>query len=148
MISGGGPVVTALPLHSAAVGAGNDSDSVFAKGSRIPMRIDRAKLNRLLIGWYVEFWKKSLRKLALEPMRVLATLKSALLKLPLVASAGLFLASRSHVTPNSDTSVGCSNRGISSVVNFRFETSTFRNAYRYSTVVNGVAWSVNCIDPS
>src|SRR5216683_3102707 len=37
------------------VGAGKVSETVSRYGSRIPRRIERAKLNRRLIGWYVEF---------------------------------------------------------------------------------------------
>ncbi len=88
MISGVGPGAAVVAVHCVAVGGGNVSDTVLPNGSRIPIRIERAKLNRLLIGWYVEFWKKNLRKLALEPKLVLAMLKSALLKFPLLASAG------------------------------------------------------------
>src|SRR5713101_7334304 len=49
------------------VGAGKVSETVSRYGARIPKRMDRAKLNRRLIGWYVEFCKNNRRKLALEP---------------------------------------------------------------------------------
>src|SRR2546430_13328982 len=77
----------------------------------MPTRRDRAKLNRRLIGWYVEFWKMKRRKLALEPIFVSAMLKSALLKLPLVASAGLLRPSRAPVAPNCENSGGGLKKG-------------------------------------
>ena len=76
----------------------------------------------------MEFWKKNRRKLALEPKFVSASLKSALLKLPFEASAGLSRESRNHVTPNCETSVGWLKSGISSLRIFKLETPTRRNA--------------------
>ena len=58
MISAVGPGV-AFAVHSFAVGGGNVSDWVLANGSRIPMRMERAKLKRRLIGWYVILKEKS-----------------------------------------------------------------------------------------
>ena len=127
------------------------SDSVFANGSRIPIRIERAKLNRRLIGWYVEFWKKNRRKLELEPMFVLAMLKSALLKLPLVASAGLSLRVAQPGHPKLGHQCRLLEERYLLGSNVQIQVGDQHLAERISVrphVVNGVTWSVNCTDPS
>src|SRR3989475_9190561 len=79
MIVGVGPEGAVPATHCPGVGAGKVSETVSRTGTSKPNRVERAKLNRRLIGWYVEFCRKNRRKLALEPNRVSASLKSALL---------------------------------------------------------------------
>ena len=68
--------------------------------------MERAYTQFFFSGVKPEFWKKRLRKLALDPIAVPETAKLALLKLPLCASAGLSRVSRNHVVLNWETSVG------------------------------------------